>query len=107
MNEPYSRSLSVAARAALVDFLEAYLESLKTIVADNLAEIAKQKAQVVLNTDIDILIFVSVSAMLYTPSVVPLVTLTTSGKIQCRELAESLVTIFEQARRIDIQGKTN
>ena len=43
-NELYSRPLSDAARAALVDFVAAYAESMTTQLVDEKAEAAKQKA---------------------------------------------------------------
>jgi catabolite regulation protein CreA len=50
----YSRPLSREAHDALVDFVAAYVESLRTQIADEKAEAAKEKAIACLQTDIDI-----------------------------------------------------
>ena len=59
MTELYSRPLSPEARQKLIEFLQAYLETLMVSEVDEKAEIAKAKAIEALKTDIDILVFVT------------------------------------------------
>jgi hypothetical protein len=103
----YSRELSPEARNSLVDFVEAYLDSLKSQRADRKAEIAKTKAQAVLETDIDILNFVTLIAIMHSPSGVDLMMQAVTGPATSRKIATMLVGIFEEGRRQDISSRTN
>jgi len=104
MAEFYSRPLSPEARRKLIDFIQAYIESMVVTEVDEKAEIAKAKAIEVLQTDIDILVFVVALLSLYQEAVL-LVEEARKEKISSREAAELIVTITEKARQMDILGR--
>ena len=92
--ELYSRPLSPEIKAKLIEFIEAYIETLTVREVDERAEIAKKKAIEVLNTDIDILVFVTTLITLI--QAFPLL-----GRLTKRELAELVVETAEKARERD------
>jgi hypothetical protein len=102
--ELYSRDLSSDAKEKLIDFLEAYIETLLVAEVDEKAEVAKEKAVEVLKTDIDILNFVnllwSVRGQLSTIVDVK------DNRMSPRAAAKLLVEIFDKARIIDKSLRT-
>ncbi len=99
MTELYSRSLSPEARSGLIDFVEAYIETVTVSEVDEKAETAKIKAIEVLNTDIDILVFITTIASFY--GEIDLVEKSILKKISPRKAAELIVEITERAHQID------
>jgi len=97
--EFYSRPLSPDAKAKLTDFLEVYLESLTVAEVDERAEVAKRKAIECLQTDIDILAFVTTTWTIITAF--PIVNEMMAGKITSRDAAVRIVAIAELARKKD------
>ena len=97
----YSRPLSQEARAALVEFVAAYLTSLHTQVVDEHAEIAKQKALACLQTDIDILVFVVTIATMHSDQGRALMLTSFHEILEPRDAAEAIVEIMEKAIAID------
>lgn len=98
-DQPCSVPLSQPARATLLDFLEAYLESLRASTADAQAERAKQLAQSCLATDIDILAFVTTLQILMIAT--PLVASMLAGERSSRQTAAEIVDLAEAARAAD------
>ena len=97
--ELYSRDLSPEAKERLIAFVEAYIETLIVDEVDERAELAKKKAIEVLNTDIDILNFVTV---LWTLRVEALIIIDVKrGVLTSRVAAETLVKTFEESRKLD------
>jgi len=101
MNELYSRPLSPEAREKLIDWTEAYIVSLKSSYADRKAEVAKQKAIELFQTDIDILVFVTTIVVMHSESGRVLLTAAVQGLCQPRESAETLVEIMREGFRRD------
>jgi len=102
----YSTPLSEAAKTRLIDFVEAYIESLKTEAVDVRAEIAKKKAVSVLNnTDIDILFFVNTINIMYSQPGLELVLSAMNGLMSSRDIAIALVDIANQAHIIDKRNR--
>ena len=99
MGELYSKSLSSEAKQKLIEFLEAYLGSLKVAEVDEKAEIAKQKAIECLQTDIDILAFVTTLWMM--PVAASIINNMMAGRITSRDAAVRIVAISELARKKD------
>jgi len=99
MVELYSKPLSPEAREKLVDFIEAYIETLMVAEVDKRAEVAKQKAIDALNTDIDILAFITTSMTLY--QAIPFMNDVIRGRMTPKQLAELVVEIAEKARKTD------
>lgn len=99
MAELYSRPLSPDAKRKLTGFLEAYLESLKVAEVGEKAEVAKRKAIECLETDIDILAFVTTLWMIRLA--IPIVDEFTRGRITSRDAAVRIVAIAELARKVD------
>ena len=97
----YSRPLSQEARAALVNFVAAYLTSLHTQVVDEHAEIAKQKALACLQTDIDILVFIVTIATMHSDQGRALLLTMFHDLMLPREAADAIVGIMETAIVID------
>ena len=97
--ELYSRPLSPGARLKLTEFIQAYIESMVVAEVDERAEIAKKKAIEALNTDIDILVFVTTLMTLYQAA--SFVSDIIKGKLTSKEVAEQVVDIAERARRAD------
>ncbi len=106
-DELYSRPLSQEARGALVDFLEAYIESMKTQRADWRAEEAKGKGIKLLQTDIDILVFVTTIATMHSPAGVQLLYSAVGGGKLARDIAIAIVRIMEEGIRRDKQIRTS
>lgn len=97
--ELYSRDLSTEAKEKLIDFVEAYIETLIVDEVDERAEVAKNKAIEVLNTDIDILNFVTV---LWTLRKKTSIIIDVKRKtLVSRVAAKILVETFEESRRLD------
>lgn len=101
MTDLYSRPLSPEARSELVDFIQAYIETLAVAEVDEKAEAAKAKAIKTLNTDIDILAFVTTLMVLYQPISLSLVNRVVNQSLDSRKAAELIVEIAEKARQID------
>ena len=104
-NELYSRPLSDAARAALVDFVTAYAESMTTQLVDEKAEAAKQKAIACLQTDIDILVFLTTISTMHQGSGKALLLQMMHGITTPRNAPTTIVTIMERAIAIDKAGR--
>ena len=96
-----SRPLGPRAKAALIDFVEAYVVSMKAGTVDETAEIAKEKAKAVLATDIDILSFAVTMGIFYSSPGVVLISRVLSWQRTSREVATALVYLTEQSRRFD------
>jgi hypothetical protein len=103
--EKYSRPLSDAARAALVDFIAIYAESMASTLVDEKAEEAKRKAIVCLQTDIDILVFVTTISMMLQGSGKALLLQMMHGLTTPRGAATTIVQIVERAIVIDKAGR--
>lgn len=103
MKELYSRPLSDEARAKLIDFVEAYLNTLLVAEVDEKMDIAKQKAMEVLGTDIDIAIFGATFVATLTMGEVTKGI--QSGRWSPRVGAELLVEAIEVGRVIDASGR--
>jgi len=97
--ELFSRPLSPEAKAKLIDFIQAYIETLIIAEVDEKAEIAKKKAIEVLNTDIDILVFATTIMALYQAD--PFINQVKQGVMTSRQVAELVVEISEEARKED------
>lgn len=92
--ELYSRPLSPEAKEKLIEFIEAFIETLNVAEVDEKAELAKEKAIAVLNTDIDIVAFVTTSLTLL--QTFPLV-----KGLTPRQVAGYVVELSEKARELD------
>ncbi len=101
MAEFYSRPLSSEARSKLIDFIQAYIESMVVTEVDEKAEIAKTKAIEVLQTDIDILIFVVTLTFFYKEAF-PLVEAVRKRMISSRKVAGLIVKIIEKVHQTDM-----
>jgi hypothetical protein len=104
MAEFYSRPLSPTARRKLIGFIQAYTESMTVTDVDEKAEIAKTKAIEVLQTDIDILVFV-VALVSFYKEAASLVEEVRKGRINPRKVAELIVEITEKSRQLDMSGR--
>lgn len=103
MPELYSKPLSPEARKKFVDFLEAYFESARVATIDEKAEIAKQKAIALLQTDIDILMFVTILLIIKETGMI--ITRSIERGTPSRKIAEDIMRLTELARRIDKFGR--
>jgi len=103
--DKYSRPLSDTARMALVEFVTAYAESMTTQLVDEKAEIAKQKAIVCLQTDIDILVFVTTTTTMMSGSGKALMLQMLHGLTSPREAARAIVNIVVAGIAIDKAGR--
>lgn len=103
--EIYSRALSPEARRALIEFFEAYLESMKTQKVDEKAEIAKAKAIEALKTDIDILVFVAAIAAMHSPQGISLMMEAVTGRMSSGQVATFIADITERGRLRDKQSR--
>jgi len=101
-----SLKLSQPACSALIDFIEAYIESSKSTKVDNWAAIAKAKALLVLQTDIDILVFAVATSMLVSGPGIAILEAACHGKLSARDAAVAIVTITEEAFRRDRQQRS-
>lgn len=99
MAELYSRPLSPEAKLKLTDFIQAYIESMVVAEVDERAEIAKKKAIEALNTDIDILVFVTTLMTMYQAA--HLIYEVTRGNLTSKEVAAQVVEIADRARKMD------
>ena len=99
--EYYSRPLTDGARVALVDFVAAYAESMTTQLVDEKAELAKQKAIACLETDIDILVFVTTLTTMLSGSGKALLLQMMQGQASPRDTAALIVQIMEKALAFD------
>ena len=108
MNEFLSRSLSDPARKALVEWVEAYLESLMVGTADQRAEVAKQKAiHLLADTDIDILFFVTTIAVMHGPSGLLIIEGAVGKLFPPAQAAHDIVKIMELGFKLDKQRRGN
>lgn len=106
MNEEYSRTLSDAARAALVDFVESYVAQGFEQRATALAEHTKQKAvECLRDTDIDILVFTITAGLLTSPGVINMMYAARESKRSARDTAETVVAIVEVAAAKDKRAR--
>lgn len=103
MAEYLSRALSPDATAKLIDFIEAYVLSLRSTTVDAQAETAKQLAKAVLETDIDILVFTVAIRTIYAS--VESLTAAVNGLFNPREFAVTISDIVEAARSLDKQQR--
>ena len=99
MRELYSRPLSPKARSKLIEFLQAYLETLAVSEVDERAEIAKKKAMEVLKTDIDILTLVTVFMVI--PPAATLIQDFIEKRRTSLEVARAIIAITEAAQKSD------
>ena len=99
--DAYSRPLSPEAKAKLIDFVEQYIRSLQSEYVDKQADIAKAKALEVLQTDIDILVFIDTINILYSRPVIELVEACLARVIEPLEIAVTVVEISEAGHKID------
>ena len=104
--EILSRPLSPAARTALINFVAAYIESVKQQTVDNWAEVAKVRAKELLETDIDIMVFVTTVATMYSSSGVSLLMAVVKGQQHPLDVATAIVRIVEEGFRRDKQMRT-
>ena len=100
MTELYSRPLSPEAELKLIDFIQAYIETLMVAEVDEKAEIAKTKAIEVLKTDIDILVFITTLLSFYEVAI-SLINKVKRETLNSKEAAELIVEIAEKARQMD------
>ncbi len=100
MTELYSKSLSPEAKQKLIDFIQAYIETLMVAEVDEKAEIAKAKAIEVLKTDIDILVFITTLLSFYEEAIL-LIREVERKRISSKEAAKLIVEIAEKARQMD------
>lgn len=94
-NELYSRKLSPEARAKLIDFLAAYIDTIAVERADARADIAKAKAIELLGTDIDILVFITTIMTFHSRDCLSLVRGCPPSR--SREVASAIVEVSELA----------
>lgn len=99
MSELYSRPLSPEAKKKLIEFVQAYIDSLIVAEVDEKAELAKEKAIDVLNTDIDILIFVITVKTLYKKA--HLIRDFIKGRSTSKQVAGQVVEAVEVAQQAD------
>ena len=97
--ELFSKPLSPEAKEKLIEFVQAYIESLIVAEVDEKAEIAKKKAIETLNTDIDILVFVTTLIALY--QAFPFIDGISRGIFTSKQVAKLVVEISEKAREKD------
>ena len=97
--ELYSRDLSPEAKKRLIDFLEAYIETLLVKEVDERAEVAKKKAIEALNTDIDIFNFVTILWTLREH--LSLIVDVINKRSTSRVAAKLLVEMFDEGRKLD------
>ena len=100
MAELYSRPLSPEAKLKLIDFIQAYIETMMVAEVDEKAEIAKTKAIEVLKTDIDILVFITTLLSFYEVAI-SLINKVERKTLSSKEAAELIVEIAEKARQMD------
>jgi hypothetical protein len=101
-----SLKLTPAACSALIDFIEAYIESSRAKEVDGWAAIAKARALVALQTDIDILVFAVATSMLVSEPGISVMEAACHGKLSARDAAIAIVTITEDAFRRDRQQRS-
>ncbi|MBI3305124.1 hypothetical protein HYZ80_02280 [Candidatus Parcubacteria bacterium] len=105
--EAYSRSLSTEAKAKLIEFIEACIESLRKQVVDETNDLAKAKGRAVLATDIDLVSFLTTIAAMYSDAGIRLVEQAlTDGSTQ-RAIAELIVEVSELGRAQDKSRRVN
>ena len=92
----FSTPLSEEAKKRLIEFIAAYIETLKVVEIDEKVDIAKQKAIEVLQTDIDIWSFGTIFLIIF--NLVP--TECDITTLNSKKFAEIVVEAFKQARAL-------
>lgn len=105
--EAYSNPLSPIAKEKLIAFVEACIGTFARQYVDETNERAKQLASDVLQTDIDIVAFVTTIASMYSVPGRQFVSNMIHHPASYRQAATVLVEVAEQARKIDKSSRTS
>jgi len=105
VTQKYSRPLSLEAKAGLINFLEALLETLIIEEVSEKDQIAKDKAIEALQTDLDITLLMSAFLMVAGFGLTMFQPRISSGEMTTREAAERLVGMIVVARAVDISKR--
>ena len=95
-----------ATPADMEEFMAFTNAMMQSSSADRQAEAAKEKAKVLLATDIDILVFVTMIGVMHSPGPVDLMNMAVAGLMSCRDAAITLVKIMEEALKRDKQARS-
>lgn len=96
-----SKPLSPEARTALLEFTEAYIDTLMETEVNLLSDIAKAHAIALLNTDIDILVVGNTLTMLQHKGVVVILLMVQQKLMTSKDAAVRIVEISEVAHEHD------
>lgn len=99
-----STSLSPEARRELINFVEAYIDTLLQDRVNLLADIAKAQAIAALRTDIDILVFVDTVSRIKNTRWVRRVA---QGEMTSREAAIAIVELSDLAHKVEAASRGN